>query len=79
MFTADVLDDIFRYHSPTASQVDQYQRLRDAAKAFANVLVANTPPGADQSAAVRKVREAVMTGNAAIALGGSQFAVPART
>jgi hypothetical protein len=37
---------------------------------YAGVLVANTPKCADQSAAIRLVREAVMTANAAIALKG---------
>ena len=39
----------------------------DAAKVFASVLLANTPPSADQTAAIRKVREAVMTANQGIA------------
>jgi hypothetical protein len=34
------------------------------------VIVAQTPESADQSVAVRKVREAVMAANAAIACGG---------
>ena len=40
------------------------------AKEFAGVLYANTPGCADKTAALRKVREAVMTANAAIALKG---------
>jgi hypothetical protein len=36
---------------------------------FAETIIRNTPPGSDQSAAIRKVREAVMTANAAIACG----------
>jgi hypothetical protein len=34
------------------------------------MIVALTPPSADQTAAIRKVREAVFTANAAIACGG---------
>ncbi len=64
------LDHIFRYHSPTADQQGKYVALRDAAKAFAQAIVDNTPPSADQAAAIRLVREAVMTANASIALGG---------
>lgn len=66
------LDDVFTYHAPTGpEQLERYQRLRDAAKAFAVAILDSTPPSADQQAALRKVREAVMTANAAIALGGA--------
>jgi len=65
------LDHIFTYHPPAnASEVRRYEVLREAAKNFAQVVIDMTPPGPDQSAAVRKVREAVMTANAAIALEG---------
>ena len=46
-----------------------YERLRSAARAFSEEILECTPVGADQSAAIRKVREAVMTANAAIAIG----------
>ena len=36
-------------------------------KAFATAIIRNTPAGADQKAAVLKVRQAVMLANAAIA------------
>ena len=62
---------IFTYHPPTGdSQVGRYEALRDAAWVFAKVVIQNTPPGPDQQAAVRKIREAMMTSNAAIALDG---------
>lgn len=67
------LDNIFNYHSPTTIQVVHYQKIREAAKAFAKVIIDNTPPSADQSDAIRKVREAAMTANAAIALEGKLF------
>lgn len=70
------LDNIFIYHAPTPEQVDQYQRVRDAAKEFCRVMLDNTPEGADQSAAVRLIREAVMTANAAIALDGQLYVQP---
>lgn len=68
--TGSDLDNWFTYHQPSADDTKRYQRLRDAARAFADVIVAETPPSADQTAAIRKVREAVMTANAAIACGG---------
>lgn len=64
------IENWFTYHPPTPEQVVQYGRIRDAAKDFAIVIAENTPPSADQTAAIRKVREAVMTANAAIACEG---------
>lgn len=60
----------FTYHAPKEGQPEQYQAIRDSAKALARTILANTPASADQTAAVRKVREAVMTANAAIACEG---------
>lgn len=64
------LEHMFTHHAPTPEKLEQYRELRTAAKGFAAAIVAHTPPGADQSAALRHVREAVMTANAAIALDG---------
>jgi hypothetical protein len=65
------LKHIFSYHAPTGpEQLAKYQTLRDAALTFAQAIVDNTVPCADQTAAVRHVRDAVMTANAAIALDG---------
>ncbi len=61
---------LFTYHAPTPEQVEHYEALRDAAKTFALIIAEHTPPGPDQTVAIRKVREAVMTANAAIACGG---------
>lgn len=66
----DQIEDWFTYHSPTPDQLPKYLAIRDAGKAFAETIVANAPAGANVSAAVRKVREAVMTANQAIACGG---------
>jgi hypothetical protein len=70
------LEHVFAYHPPTPDQIPKYNRLRAAAKEFAALVVDLTPPGPDQAAAVRKVREAVMTANAAIALRGRLERVP---
>jgi hypothetical protein len=64
------IDNIFSYHAPTATDLDSYNAIREAGKHLAKQIAAVTPVGADQTAAVRKVREAVMTANAAIALKG---------
>ena len=67
------LEHIFTYHAPGEEQLDKYQKIRDAAKEFASVILENTPSGADASACIRKIRETVMTANAAIALDGRLF------
>ena len=64
------IDNWFSYHAPTEAQGEFYVQIRNAARDFARVIVSLTPPSADQTAAIRKVREAVMTANAAIACGG---------
>jgi len=64
------VENIFSYHAPTPEQIPKYETLRAAAKIFALAVLANTPASADQTAAIRKIREAVMTANAAIALDG---------
>jgi len=64
------LNHIFMYHAPTEGQPEKYEKIREAGKEFAKVIMANTPACADQTAAIRKVREAVFTANAAIAFDG---------
>lgn len=64
------LDEIFQYHAPTSSQQVSYTVLRSAGKALAQAILEVVPAGPDQTAAIRQVREAVMTGNAGIALDG---------
>ena len=64
------LDDVFSYHPPREDQIPKYTRIREGAKQFARVLAEECPECADTSAAMRKLREAVMTANAAIARDG---------
>lgn len=61
------LDRWFTYHAPNDDQVERYQRIRTAGKNLAEVITLVCPDGNDRDAAIRKVREAVMTANAAIA------------
>ena len=63
------LDNLFSYHAPKGDQAGRYVKIRDAGKALAQTILDCCPPNADTSAAIRKVREAVMTANAAIACG----------
>lgn len=68
--TDETLVNWFTHHPPSSEQIAQHQAVRDAGLAFARAIVANTPPSADTTAAIRKVREAVATANMAIACGG---------
>jgi len=60
----------FTYHAPTSEDVAKYKQIRDAGLALARVIDTNCPKSADTTTAIRKVREAVMTANAAIACLG---------
>jgi len=57
----------FTYHAPKGDQAERYVILRDAARDLAFLIQQIVPPCADRSAAIRKLRECVMTANAAIA------------
>jgi hypothetical protein len=60
----------FTYHPPATEQLAHYEIIRRAGLQMAQVILRNTPPSPDQTTAIRKVREAVMTANASIACGG---------
>ena len=55
---------------PDNEKISAYAEVRSAGRDLAAVILKNTPSSPDQSAAIRKVREAVMTANASIACGG---------
>lgn len=61
------LKNQFTYHSPTPDQAARYNAINEAAFEFAKTVLENTPKCADQSAAIRQIREARMTANSAIA------------
>lgn len=81
MITNEQLSNWFSYHAPaTTANVETregfippqeaYERIREAGLVFATVVRDLTPSSADQTAAIRKIREAVFTANAAIACEG---------
>ncbi len=61
---------VFSQHKATPENIAHYEAIHEGAKAFAKVLLAHTPACQDQLAALQLLREAAMTANAAIALGG---------
>lgn len=65
------LDNWFTYHKPEGNDPERYLAIREAGKKLAEAIVANTPSCADQTVAVRKVREAIMVANQSIACKGA--------
>lgn len=66
----DKIDIMFTHSAPNAEEIESYKEIRSKAKELARIIDQRTPKCADQSAAIRKLRECVMTANAAIALKG---------
>lgn len=62
--------EYFTYHEPTEEQKPHYEAVRSYGLSMALVMLEHVPDGAERSAAFRKLRECVMTANAAIALEG---------
>lgn len=68
MATATQIEEWFTYHAPDEVQQQALRLLRDKAKEFGHCLNTVVPESADKTAALRKLRECVMTANAAIVL-----------
>ena len=58
----------FTFHPPTPGQNAAYEELRDRGLALAEAINDHCPESSDTQEAIRRVREAVMFANAAIAL-----------
>lgn len=63
----ETLEDLFTYHPATPEQSARYERINAAAKAFAQVVIEECAGCPDASDAIRKIREARMAANSAIA------------
>jgi hypothetical protein len=63
----EVADNWFVHHPPTPNQVDRYEIIRDKCKEVAEMILEYTPECADQTAALRKLRELNMAINLTIA------------
>jgi len=62
------LNNIFTYHAPFGNQAERYEKLRAQVKFLAMIVLELTPECAEQTIAIRKLQEAVMFANAAIAI-----------
>lgn len=67
---AEEIDIAFTYQRPDEDKYRTYAGVRAAGKALALAILNAAPKCADRTSAIRKVREAVMDANAAIALEG---------
>lgn len=63
----EALDNLFTYHPATDDQRQRYVSIRVGGKGLAKIMRDCCPPSAERTVAIRKVREAVMYANAAIA------------
>jgi hypothetical protein len=70
MIAPEVLENWFTYHAPSSADLVSYQKVRESALMFAKDINEHCPDSADKSAAIRLLRECVMTANASIACKG---------
>lgn len=68
--TLQNVDDVIAYHKPSDADVVRIQNIRMASQRLIETILENAPDCADRSAAIRHVREGMMTANAAIVLSG---------
>lgn len=66
MDRALALVDSFKYHQPSEAQIARIAQVRQACTETAKVILRSTSCSADQTAALRKLHEAMMTANKAI-------------
>ena len=67
--TQEQIDNWFTYHTPVADQLEKYKAIRENGGTLASIIVEACPDSADTTAAIRLLRECVMTANASIACG----------
>jgi hypothetical protein len=63
--------DVLLYPGPGPGDPEKYAAVQLAGQELAKAILLHTPVCGDQQAALRHLREAVMTANAAIALKGA--------
>ena len=68
--TNEQIKDIFSYHAPKPEQVAKYNAVNQAFQDCALAINEQMPDGAGKTVAFRKLSEARMATNAAIALEG---------
>lgn len=69
-FNQQEIVDVFSYHAPTPEQVEIYERINQAFRRCALEIAPVLPDGPGKTVAIRKLADARMAANAAVALGG---------
>lgn len=72
--TEETLKYLFTYHAPNPLQINALGTVRAAGLEFARAMMACCPRCPDRSAAIRLLRESIMTANASIVLEGRSLA-----
>ncbi len=70
MITKDNAHEVLQYRAATDDQVQRMAEIRRGAETMINAILTHAPTCPDQQAAIRKIREAMMTANASIVLDG---------
>lgn len=68
--TLENLHGVIEYHAPSTAALQNIANVRLGAENLCRAILQNCPDCADRSAALRHVREAMMTANASIVLEG---------
>ncbi len=71
--TQSEIENLFNYHAPSLEMTSKFVHVREAIVKAALVIDEQCPPGADRTAAMRKLKEAHMTANASIVLEGKSY------
>ena len=69
----DQIEKLFTYHAPTDEQKEHYIKIREKGMELARLIHEACPESPDRTTAIRKLRETIMTANAAIATGGGFY------
>lgn len=62
------LDNLFTYHKPFGTQPERYEKIRAAAKAYAQVVNENCPESREKSISITNLQLSVMLANSSIAV-----------
>ncbi|MGA3098120.1 MAG: hypothetical protein ABSF25_16820 [Bryobacteraceae bacterium] len=69
-YSPEWIRELVSHHAPTQPHEAAYTSIRAATAVMIQAIIRKCPACADRTAAIRKVREAMMTANALIALNG---------
>lgn len=69
-FTDPEIEDIFSYHAPGPEQRETYEQINAAFVECAKTIAPLLPAGPGKTVAIRKLSDARMAANAAVALDG---------